>query len=808
MTLRRDLKFAFRMQLKKPALTAIAVLTLALGVGSNTAIFSLVNAVFLKSLPYPAADRLFLMMESSKQGQLPVAYPNYLDWRKMNRSFAEMACFRPGRYTVQEGTRPEKVDGKFISANFFSTLGTRLVLGRTFTPAEDSVGGPPIVVIDYSLWQRRFAGSPEVLGKSLNVDGQSYTIVGVGPPGFRFWGDSELYLPIDPRAHKDVRYDHNALYVIGQLRPGVTQTQAQAEMNIVARQLEERYPKENAGESVALASLGQWMTGYSRSLVLVFVAAVVFVLLIACVNVAGLLLVRLNERNRELAVRAALGADRRSLIRQTLIESLLLALEGGAVGLLLASVGLSSLKTFVPVEISPLVRIDGWVLLFTLLLCCGTSVLFGLLPGLKSSRADLAEFLKQGERSRTGGHHRFRDLVVVSEMAVALVLLIGAGLMIRSVVHLMRLDLGFQAENVVTMNVEPPDSRFLGPATKGDGAFDFEVVARLAGDYSQSLVDRVSGLPGIQAAASVFPLIMQPASATFGIAVEGVQAPSDGNYPRAYRYSIAGDYFKAMGIPVVSGRTFSRADNWSAPRVAIVSETMARQFWPGQDPIGKTFRLQNFDQFVFSVVGIVGDTRHESPHAPVPPQLYLSQLQWPATSALVIRTPLPADQAAALVREQVAVFDKEAPVSEVSTMEERVANNISHGQRITLLLSVFAGLALILAIVGIYGVMSHAVSQRTREIGLRIAVGASPSLVLRMVLKRALLLSVIGVALGIGGAFALTRWLENWLDGVTATDPPTYAAVSALIILVGFASTYRPARRAASVDPMTALRCE
>ncbi len=808
MELRRDIKFAFRMQLKKPAFTAIAVLTLALGVGANTAIFSLVNAVFLKSLPYGAADRLVLMFEASKQGMYPVAYPNFLDWRKMNRSFEEIACFRSGRHTVQGAVGSEKINGKFVSANFFSTLGIPPVLGRAFTAAEDSAAGPPVTLIDHSFWQRRFGGNPDVLGRSLSIDGQSVTIIGVTPAGFRFWGESEVYLPIHPRAHKEARYDHDALYVVGRLRAGVTEEQAQADMKTVARQLEERYPKDNAGEHVAMVSLGQWVTGYTRSLVLVFVAAVVFVLLIACVNVASLLLVRLNERNRELALRAALGADRRSLVRQTLIESLLLALEGGALGLLLASAGLAGLTPFVPPEVVPLVRIDGWVLLFTLLLCCGTAMLFGLLPGLKSSRVNLVELLRQGERSGSGtGHHRFRDLLVVSEVALALILLIGAGLMIRSAVYLMRVDPGFQSDNVVTMRVEPPDSRFLDPAT-GPNGIDESIVVRLAGQYTEQLLDRVRPLPGVQAVASVFPLLMGSDSASFGIAADGAPAPADGNYPRAYRYSITGDYFKVMGIPMVRGRTFSSADNWSAPRVAIVNETMARQFWHGQDPVGKTFKIQNFDQFLFTVVGIVGDTRHEGPQAPLPPQLYLSQLQWPGSCTLVIRTPLPADRIAGLVREQVAAFDKEAPVFEVSTMKERVTSNMSHRRQVTLLLSIFAGLALILAVVGIYGVMAQAVSQRTRELGLRIAIGASPSLVLRMVLRRALLLSVIGVALGVAGAFGLTRWLGNWLYGVTATDPLTYAAISVLIILVGCVSTYQPARRAASVDPMTALRCE
>jgi putative ABC transport system permease protein len=808
MSMIRDLKFALRMQLKKPGFTAVAVLTLALGVGANTAIFSLVNAVYIRSLPYESADRLMLLFESSKQGWYNAAYPNFLDWREMNRSFEEMACYRPSRYTSTGPAGAEKISGRLISANFFSTLEIRPVLGRAFTAAEDSVGGDPVVIIDHSLWQRRFGGSPDVLGRSLTLDGKSLTIVGVTPAGFRISGDCEVYLPIHPEAHHEERYNHNALSVVARLRPGVTQEQAQEDMRIIAQQLEERYPKENAGETVAMISLIQWTTGDTRSLVLVFVAAVAFVLLIACVNVASLLLAQLNERNRELAVRAALGADRRSLIRQTLVESLLLALEGGAFGLLVASALLTSLVNLVPAEIAPSVRIDGWVLAFALLLCCGTSVFFGSIPGFKSSRINVAEFLKQGERSGTSaGHHRFRDLLVVSEVALALVLLIGAGLMIRSAVHLMQVDPGFRAENVVTMRVEPPDSRFLGPATTETGV-DFKLVVRVVADYTSQLIDRVGPLPGIEAVASVFPLPMTGESASFPIAVEGAPEPADGGYPRASRYSVTEDYFKVMGIPLMKGRTLTRADHADAPRVAVISETMARQFWPGQDPIGRTFRIPNFEEFAFTVVGIVGDTRHDSPQAPVLPQMYLSQLQWPGSFTLVIRTPLPAERIARAVREQVAEFDREAPVYAVSSMKEHLANKMSYRRQITVFLSIFAALALVLAIVGIYGVMSHTVGQRTREIGLRIALGASPSLVLRTVLARAVGLSLLGVALGIAGAFALTRWLGNWLYGVTATDPLTYLGISALIILVAFASTYRPARRAASVDPMTALRSE
>jgi putative ABC transport system permease protein len=808
MSFLRDLKFALRMQLKKPGFTAVAVLTLALGVGANTAIFSLVNAVYIRSLPYESADRLCLMFESSTQGLYPVAYPNFLDWREMNRSFEKMACFRPYRLTLTGATGAEKVDGKFVSANFFSTLGIRPVFGRTFTAAEDSVGGDPVVMIDHFLWQRRFGGSPDVLGRTLNLDGESRTIVGVTPAGFRFRGDCEVYLPIHPRAHSEARYNHDNLTVVARRRPGVTEEQARSDMRLVSQQLEERHPKDNAGETAAMVSLGQWMTGNTRSLVLVFVAAVAFVLLIACVNVASLLLARLNERNRELAVRAALGAGRRSLIRQALVESLLLALEGGAVGLMLASALLTSLMSFVPAEIAPYVRIDGWVLLFTLLLCCGTSVLFGSIPGLQSSRVNVAEVLKQGERSGTSaGQHRFRDLLVVSEVALALVLLIGAGLMIRSAVHLMRIDPGFRPENVVTMKVEPPDSRFLGPAQTENGV-DVDIVIRILGEYTSQVMDRVRALPGIEAAASVFPLPMAGGTASFPLVVEGMPAPADGVYLRAYRYSITEDYFKVMGIPMVRGRSFTRGDNATAPRVAVISETMARQFWPDQDPMGKVFRIQNFEERPFTVVGIAGDTKHESPQNPIPPQLYLSQLQWPGSLTLVIRTPLPAEQIARAVQDKIAEFDKEAPVYGVSMMSQHLSNTMSHRRQITMFLSIFAVLALVLAIVGIYGVMSHTIGQRTREIGLRIALGASPSRVLRTMLGRAVGLSVLGVAVGIAGAFALTRWLGNWLYGVTATDPLTYAGISALIILVAFASTYRPARRAASVDPMTALRLE
>ena len=808
MALKRDIKFALRMQLKKPGFTAVAVLTLALGIGANTAIFGLVNAVFLKSLPYANPDRLLLLFEANKQGWLPAPYLNFLDWRQMNRSFEEMACFRAGRRVLLNGAGPQRVECKWVSANLFSTLGVTPALGRTFTSAEDGAGGQPVVVLDHSFWRERYGANPDVIGRSLTVDGETFVVVGVAPAGFRFSEDSEMYFPIHPRAYQEFRYDHNALKVIGRLRPGVTEAQAQADLKIVARRLEERYPKENAGDGIAAIALTQWVAGYSRSLVLVFVAAVVFVLLIACVNVASLLLVRLNERNRELAVRAALGADRGSLVRQTLIDSLLLAVEGGVLGLLLASVGLDTLTGFVPPEMAPAVRIDGWVLVFTLLLCCGTAVLFGTIPGLKSSRVNVNEFLKEGERSGTGiKHGRFRDLLVVSEIALALVLLIGAGLMIRSAIYLMQVDPGFRGDRVVSMKVEPPDSRFFDQGKTANG-MDLAKVFRAAGDYTSQLIDGVHAVPGVQAVASVFPLVMTGDSASFQIAPEGTPPPANGNYRRASRFSITEEYFRVMGIPVLKGRAFRRTDNLEAPRVAIISQAMAREFWPGQEPLGKTFQIPNFETQVFTVIGLVGDVRQGSPQAKVEPQVYLSQLQWPGGITLVIRTPLPVEQIARAVRGQIAGFDKEAPVSDVSTITELMARNMSHRRQVTLLLSIFAALALILATVGIYGVMSHIVGQRTREMGLRIAIGASPRLVLRMVLGRALLLSVLGVALGLAGALALTGWLGTWLYGVTATDPLTYAGISALIMAVALGSTYWPARRAASVDPMTALRCE
>lgn len=796
------------MQLKNPGFTAVAVLTLALGIGANTAIFSIVDAVFLKSLPFRNPDRLVLLFEGAQGSPGPVAYLNYLDWKRMSRSFEDMACYRIGRTVVLDGAAPEKVSCKWVSGSFFSTLGVVSALGRTFTAADDSLEADPVVILDDSFWQQRFGGSPGVIGQSLNVEGKSYTIIGVLSAGFRFRGDAQVFLPIHPLAYQEARYEHSALTVLARLGPGVALSEAQTEMHVVSRRLEQEFPKENKGDVAGVVRLDEWVTGYARSLAILFFGAVGFVLLIACVNVASLLLARLNERHRELAIRTALGADRGRLVRQTLVESLLLAFEGGVLGVFLAQGVLHNLTTFVPAEVIGGVTIDLRVLLFTLLLCCGTAVLFGLVPAWKTAGADLNELLKEGERSGTGvSHGRFRDGLVIGEIALALVLLVGAGLMIRSAVRLAQVDPGFDPENVVTMRVEPPDARFFGLARTPDG-IDFQKLVRAVGSYTTGLLARVRPLPGVEDVATVFPLPMIGDTASFEVAPEGMPEPASGKYPSVCRYSITGGYFHVMGIPIRKGRTFSDSDDLDAPRVAIVNETMAARFWPGEDPVGRRFRLVNFEDQVFTVVGLVADTRHDGLQTPPPPQLYLSQLQWPGSFMLVIKTPLGPEQMAAALRPEMAKFDPEAPVYDVRSLEGRLDDSLSHRRRITVLLGIFAALSLVLAAVGIYGVMAHGVLQRTREMGLRIALGAPPGQIVRMVIGRGMFLTLVGAVVGILVSLAVTRMLGSRLYGITPSDPVTYAGIAVLIFAVAVISTYLPARRAASVDPMAILRCE
>jgi putative ABC transport system permease protein len=805
MSLRSDVRHAVRLQLEKPRFAALVILTLALGIGANAAIFSVVNAVVLIALPFREAKQLLVLQEHfEKTGATTVSYLNFLDWRRRSTSFQDMACYRPQSSIILGRAGADRVPSKRVSQGFFRTLGVRFQLGRDLSAEEDAVGAPPSVVIGYGVWQHHLGGSADAVGRTLNVEGVSHVVVGVLPAGFRFAGEAELFLPIHPLAHQEPRYDRDALWVVGRLRPGVTADQAAAEMRLVAKQLEKEYPKENAGASVTVTPLSRWLTGNLDQVSLLLARAVSLVLLLACVNVAGLFLARTVERRREYAIRAAVGAGRGDLVRQSLVEAVVLAVQGGAVGLLLARPLLGTLTVFVAPEQLEAVRVDGRVIAFTLALSCLTAVAFGLLPALAAARLDLGRSLRDRERGAAMGHHRVQDTLVVCQVALAVVLLVGAGLMIRSMLGLLSVDPGLRPEHVVTLEVQGPESRFT-KASQTAGGFDVDRYVTLWKNYDKDVLERVQRLPGVESAAMTFPLVFTGGTAQFGVQVEG-EGP---DIKVLHRYAVSPDYFKVMGIPLLKGRGFTMEDDWKRPNVAIVSATAARTLSPGRDPIGRRFFLPELKEFgPFTIVGVVADTLHDRLDAPPPPQLYISFLQWPSVIVLAIRTPLAPETMASQVRREMALYDKAAPVYAVHAMADHLARATAPARRMSVVLGVLAALALLLAAVGIYAVVTQTVVRRRHEIGVRLALGASPAGILGMFVRRAMLLAGAGAGAGVLAAVVVAGALEQWLVRVSPRDPLTYVAVAGVVGLVALGATYGPARRAAATDPIATLRCE
>jgi putative ABC transport system permease protein len=805
MSLGSDVRHALRLQLEKPRFAALVILTLALGIGANAAIFSVVNAVVLSALPFRDAKRLVVLQERfEKTGDTTVSYANFLDWRRMSTSFEAMACYRPQSSIILGRAGADRVPSKWVSEGFFRTLGVRLQLGRDLSPEDDAVSAPASVVIGHGVWQRHLGGSADAVGRTLNIEGVNHVVVGVLPAGFRFAGDAELFLPIRPMAHQEPRYNRDALWAVGRLRPGVTADQAAAEMRLVARQLEKEYPKENAGASVAVTPLSKWLTGNLDKVSLLLARAVSLVLLLACVNVAGLFLARTLERRREFAIRAAVGAGRGHLVRQSLVEALVLAVQGGALGLLLARPLLGTLTVFVAPEQLEAVRVDGRVVAFTLALSFLTAIAFGLLPALVAARLDLGRSLRDRERGASFGRHRVQDALVVCQVALAVVLLVGAGLMIRTVSALLSVDPGIRPEHVVALEVQGPESRFTKASQTANG-FDVDKYVTLWKTYDKDVLERVQRLPGVESAALTFPLVFTGGTAQFGVQVEG-EGPE---IKVLHRYAVSPDYFKVMGIPFLKGRGFTLQDDWKQPNVAIVGATAARVLSPGRDPIGRRFFLPELKELgTFTIVGVVADTLHDRLDVSPPPQLYISFLQWPSVIVLAVRTTLAPETLASQVRREVALYDREAPVFSVHAMADHLAHATAPARRMSVVLGVMAALALVLAAVGIYAVVTQTVVQRRHEIGVRMALGASPAGILGMFVRRAMLLAAAGATAGVLAAAALAGVLQQWLVRVSARDPLTYAAVAGVLALVALGATWWPARRAAGTDPIATLRCE
>ncbi|HXX22713.1 MAG TPA: ABC transporter permease [Terriglobia bacterium] len=808
-----DVRYGIRMLARKPGFAALAALTLALGIGANTAIFSVIDAVLLKPLPYKDTDRLVLVWEQNPERgwyRNIVSAANFLDWRRQNDVFTEMAAINPEKdFNLTRTGKPEEVSGELVTTNLFSLLGVRPLLGRDFLPEEDKPGGPRVVILSYGLWERRYGHDPTLVGKQISLNNESYTVVGIMPAGFYFppfwrqWAAGELWVPGLDLSNPE-RTFHNYV-AIARLKPDVTLERAQSEMDTIARRIVQQSP-DAKGWAVGLVGLREQAVGDTRRPLMVLFGAVGFVLLIACANVANLMLARSAAREREVAIRTALGANRGQLIRQFLTESLLLALLGGTLGLLvapwvikvLASIsGEWALGSWGGANLAD-VRVNGAVLAFTTVVTLATGIIAGLAPALGSSAPDLNRSLREGSRGAGEGvqRHRLRSVLVVSEFALALILLAGAGLMIRTLILMRRVDLGFNPHNVLTMTVP-----LLGPRYQEQ---------RAQAELFTALLERVKTLPGVQWASVSRGLPVEDWNG-WGFVTEDNPSPPANEEPDG-NYQVTGpDYFRAMGIPLREGRFFTAQDTQQAMRVVIVNEELARTQWPAKDPVGRRLRVNMSGKPWLTVIGVVGNVRTEWPMPQFRQELYLPYTQYPwdlAPRHLIVRTAVNPAAMAAAVRREVAALDKDQPVSDVRTLEDVVAEAVGPQRFAMMLLGSFAALAVVLASVGIYGVMAYSVSQRTHEIGIRMALGAQRGNVLSMVVGEALVLALIGAGLGLAGAWGLTRLLSSLLYNVRPTDPLTFALVPLLLVGVSAFASYIPARRATRVDPIVALRYE
>ncbi len=813
-TLWQDLRYGARMLVKKPAFTLVAILTLALGIGANTAIFTVINAALLRPLPYPDAEQLVVVATTMRRETVEVrtaSYPDFVDWRDQNTVFERMAAQASTSFTLTGGAEPERVNGELVSADYFPLLRARPAFGRTFLPEEDRAPDTHrVALVGYGLWQRRFGGSSALLGQTIQVNDGNYTVVGIMPERFRgVSDDAEIWLPmmmvssIRPASQLQQRHQR-WLSAVARLKSGVTLAQAQAEMDAIMRPLEQAYPNSNRNRGARVTPLDEQFFGGLQLTLWILLGAVGCVLLVACANVANLQLQRAAGRASEMAVRLALGATPRRLIRQLLTESLLLALIGGALGILLALWSVDFLVKLSPVTFPSFVKlsIDGRVLGFSLVISVLTGALSGLAPALQAARPALNETLKAGGRNASGGLGRNRLLgsMVVSEIALALTLLIGAGLMIRSLQRLQAVDPGFDSERLLTMRVSLPLQRY--PRE--------QIIA-----FSQRLRERLQAMPGAQSAALASDLPLSGSTSAGPIELEGRhEAPAGGEF-RMYRHRVTPGFFSTLGIPLIKGRDFTADDHAQAPGVVIISEAMARRYWPNEDPIGRRLREDIRGASTpapwLEIAGVVGEIKYRGlPQNPTAdPDVYFPLPQSPVGNLfLAARSGVDPNSLVAAVRGVLRELDPDLPVYEVTTMAESVANQTTRSRFSAWLLGVFGALALALAAVGIYSVMAYAVEQRSREIGIRMAMGARAADVLKMVIRQGMKLALLGVALGLGAALALTQLMKKLLFGVAAADPLTYGVIALLLTLVALLACWIPARRATKVDPIIALRCE
>ncbi|MGC2466420.1 MAG: ABC transporter permease [Candidatus Acidiferrum sp.] len=811
-TVLQDFRYAVRMLGKAPGFTAIAIVTLALGIGANTALFSVVNGVLLNPLAYPHSGELVAIYGKTPGFEhAPINYANFLDWQRETRTFSSMAMYRNQDYNFAGTGEGERLTGYMISADFFSTLGVRPILGRSFRADDDHVGAAPVVMLGGGFWKREFGASLEIAGRPIILNGTSYTIVGVIPAGFTFYGqDRDVYTPIgqwNDASFRDRRVDVSA-HGIGRLKLGVTLSEAKAEMDGVAQNLAAAYPEADKAVGITLVSMKEDIVGNVQPLLIVLLAAVGFLLLIACANVANLLLARAMGRSREFAIRAALGASHVRVIRQLLTESILLAGVGGALGLLLAFWGTKAVLGTLPGALPRAneVSLDSRVLLFTMGLSLFAGILFGLAPALKTSRVDLQEILKESGRGASGARHRLQGVFVAVEVAMALVLLVGAGLMVRSLAALWRVNPGFNPSHAITFSLSLPAA----PATSSA-----ETRARL-----RQFDDKMQNIPGVQAVSVTLgsrPMIHN-SSLPFWIEAQAKPANLQ-EMPQAMFYLVEAGFERAMGVTLERGRFITAQDNENAPVVVDIDDVFARTYFPDENPIGKRIHLAGFNVQA-EIVGVVGHVKQWGLDADAKSAIE-AQFDYPFMQLPEKLMPLAADAVAVVlrtegdptavmgdVRRAVEEIDPREVVYNVQTMDEVVSNSFAARRLSMILLGVFAGLALVLACVGIYGVISYLVGQRTHEMGVRVALGAQRSDVLRLVIGHGARMALIGVAIGIGAALGLTRLMANQLFGVSAHDPLTFCGVATLLIIVAVAACYIPARRAMRVDPMIALRHE
>jgi putative ABC transport system permease protein len=809
-TLWQDLRFGFRTLTRKPGFTVVAIIALALGIGANTAIFSVVNSVLLRPLAYQDPAALVVINHDYPKINLKasVSAIGYTHYRDNAKSFESVAAMTGGGFNLTGGGDPEQVNGALVTHNFFSALGARPALGRVFLPEEDQPGKNKVVALSHGFWQRRFGADPGIVNKTITINDENYTVVGVMPPSFQFGRELgrvvDLWTPIAfTREQLDYRRLTNEnLTVIARLKPGVTIGQAQAELDAIAANLRQQYMPgaDRSNWGLTTQYLSELVVGDIRLALWILMGIVGLVLLIACANVANLLLARAADRQKEMAIRTALGAGRRRVIRQLLTESALLALIGGAIGLLLAWLGINALVKVNQVQIprASEIGVDWRALAFTLGVSLLTGFVFGLVPALQISKADLHETLKEGGRTGSSGARAWvRNTLVVLEMALALVVLVSAGLLVRSFWRVQQVNPGFAPQNTLAMSLVLPATKYKEPVQRVN--------------FYKEALQRIRALPGVQSAGatSILPLSGNNSSGSFQI--EGRVTPQGQSSPHGDRWAATTDYFSTMRIPIIRGRFFDDRDTMESQPVAIIDETMARKYWPDEDPMGKRITFQSRDNKPIwrEIVGVVGHVKHKGLEGESRVQYYMPHSQTQnAFMSLVVRASGDPTSLTGAVRGAISGLDKDLPVFRVKTMEQFVSESMAQRRFAMALVGIFAAVALALACVGLYGVLSYSITQRLREIGIRMALGASGADVLRLVVGQGMLLALAGVALGSVAAFLLTRVMANLLFAVTAGDPLTFVTIAALLTLVALVACFAPARRATKVDPIVALRYE